>query len=152
MTSLDDLEIDTEHLHGDELPWVANAAGGSSRILLARERDSLVVMHWRAAPGTASGVHRHLGSVLVFTLAGTWSHRADVMEYRPGTYVSEPVGALHRFFAGPDEVEAIGYSFGDTEAVNAEGEVVGVATLETKVAEYYKACEEQGFGRPNILH
>jgi quercetin dioxygenase-like cupin family protein len=150
MSILDDVEIDTEHLHGDELPWVSNG-NVAYRLLLARESDNLVVTHWRAAPHTKSGFHRHLGSVLVFTLAGTWSHRPDVMDYRPGSYVAEPVGALHRFFAGPSPVEAIGYSFGDTEAVNAQGEVVGVQTLRTKVDDYYKQCEAQGFGRPAIL-
>ena len=142
--------IETAHLHGDELPWVD---GGNTkfRLLLARPEDNLIVTHWRSKPNVASGVHRHLGSVLVFTLEGTWSHRPDVMDYRPGSYVSEPVGAVHQFFAGPDPVEAIGYSFGDNEQVNAEGEVTGIETFKDKLALYFKLCEAQGFGRPNIL-
>lgn len=150
MALVDDLKIDTMHLHTDELPWVSDG-NIAHRILLARESDELVVMHWRAAPHTSSGTHRHMGAVLVYTVAGTWSHRPDVMEYRQGTYVAEPVGAVHQFFAGPDPVEAIGYSFGKTEAVGPDGSVTGVQTVQTKVDHYLRLCKQQGFGEPKFL-
>jgi quercetin dioxygenase-like cupin family protein len=150
MSTLDHLEIDTEHVHGDELPWVS-AGKVSYRLLLARESDNLVVTHWRAQPGAQSGWHKHMGSVLVYTIAGTWGHRQEVQDYRPGSYVAEPVGTVHRFFAGPDGAEAVGYSFGDTAAVNEEGEVVGVQTFQGKVDDYLAQCEAQGFGRPQML-
>lgn len=54
-------------------------------------------------------------------------------------------------FAGPNPVEAIGYSFGDTENVNADGEVTGIQTVRTKVDDYLAQCEAQGLGRPKIL-
>lgn len=150
MAILDDLKIDTMHVHTDELPWVSNG-NVAHRVLLAREESGLIVTHWRAAPGTASGLHRHLGPVFVYTVQGTWSHRPDVMEYRKGTYVCEPVGALHRFFAGPDAVEAVGYSFGETESIGPDGSVTGVQNVQTKVEAYLRACKEQGFGEPKIL-
>jgi 2,4'-dihydroxyacetophenone dioxygenase len=148
--SVGHLGIDTAHVHGDELPWVS---GGNVtfRLLLARPEENLIVTHWRSKPNVASGVHRHLGSVLVYTLAGTWSHRPDVMDYRPGSYVSEPVGAVHQFFAGPTEVEAVGYSFGDNETIGPDGEVTGRETFKDKLDLYYRLCETQGFGRPKIL-
>jgi 2,4'-dihydroxyacetophenone dioxygenase len=150
MSILDHLEIDTEHVHGDELPWVS-AGKVSFRLLLARESDNLVVTHWRAQAGAQSGFHKHMGSVLVYTLNGTWSHRPDVMDYRTGSYVAEPVGTVHRFFSGPEGAEAVGYSFGDTAAVNEKGEVTGVQTFQKKVDEYLSQCEAQGFGRPKML-
>jgi quercetin dioxygenase-like cupin family protein len=150
MTTLDELKIDTQHLHTDELPWVSDGKV-AHRILLAREDTGLVVMHWRASPGVASGLHRHLGAVLVYTISGTWSHRPDVMDYRTGSYVTEPVNALHRFYAGPDPVEALGYSWGVTESIGPDGSVTGVQTLQTKVEHYLRLCKAQGFGQPKIL-
>src|SRR4051812_41062991 len=141
------LELNTQHLHTDELPWVKEGTG-VFRLLLFRPEQNLVVTHWRLPAGTVSGVHRHAGPVTVYTMAGIWSHRPDVMEYRPGTFVSEPVGALHRFHAGPGEVEGLGYSFGDTEAFNEDGELTGTQTQQSKVDRYFELCEAQGFGRP----
>jgi quercetin dioxygenase-like cupin family protein len=151
MTILDPLkDINTLHIHSDELPWVKEG-DSTYRLLQARESDNLVVTNFRTAPGTVSPIHRHLGPVLVYTIEGTWSHRPEVMDYRPGTYVCEPVEALHRYYGGPSTVECIGFNFGDNETFNAEGEMIGRTTLKDKVARYFALCEEQGFGRPNLL-
>ena len=151
MSILDELgHVTTLHIDSTSVPWVQDG-GARYKLLQARESDNLVVTHFRTAPGTASGIHRHLAPALLYTIEGTWSHRPEIMDYSPGTYVCEPVGALHRYIGGPDWVEAIEFSFSDNENFNAEGEMISRTTLKDKVERYFMLCEEQGLPRPNIL-
>jgi quercetin dioxygenase-like cupin family protein len=144
------MALETPYLHTDELPWVSDGHV-AHRLLQVREEDHLVVTNFRTAPGVVSPLHRHLGPAFVYTISGTWGHRPDEMDYRAGTYVVEPTGAVHRYHGGPTVVECIGFSFGDTEAITEDGDVLGRATLKGKVDRYFQMCEEQGFGRPKLL-
>jgi hypothetical protein len=143
------VDVDTLFIHSDELPWVSNEHG-SYRLLQVREEDHLVVGHYRVNAGLVSALHRHLGPSLLYTFSGTWGHRPEVMDHRAGTYVYEPTGALHRYYGGT-EVELIDVSLGDTENFTDEGDVADRATVDVKVRRYFELCEEQGFGRPNLL-
>jgi quercetin dioxygenase-like cupin family protein len=144
------LALDTLHIHTDELPWVSDGSV-TYRLLQARPEDRLVVGHFRTAPGLASPLHRHLGPTMIYTISGTWGHRHDVADHRAGTYVYEPIDAVHRFY-GRSAVELIDFSFGGTEVLTDDGEVTGLGTVELKVKRYFELCEEQGVGRPALLN
>jgi hypothetical protein len=138
------------HIHPDDLPWATDGPS-SMRILQYRPADHLLVANMRSPAGAMSRLHRHLAPAITYTVSGTWSHRPDEMDYRPGTYEYEPMGAVHRWYNGPAVVERITISFGGTEGIDDNGESTGAGTLEGIVERYMTLCEAQGLSRPKIL-
>jgi hypothetical protein len=142
--------VNSSHVGPGDLPWAGDGKA-EMRVLQFREDEGLLVAHLRSAAGVVSPLHRHLAPALTYTLAGTWSHRPDVMDYGPGTYEYEPTGSVHRYYGGPATVERITISFGGTERIDDEGQVAGQSTLESIVDHYYRLCESQRLPRPAIL-
>jgi 2,4'-dihydroxyacetophenone dioxygenase len=144
--------LSTLHVHSDEIPWIGDPTQFQVRILHARPEEDLLVEHFRSAPGMSSPPHKHNGRASLFTLTGTWGHRASVQDYRVGTYVYEPVGVLHRFHAGPTSVEAVAISSGNLDFYDEEGrEILDSQSIAARVERYYHACEEAGLPRPSLL-
>jgi hypothetical protein len=144
--------ITTEHLHSDNLPWVpAGTDGMDMRLLQYRLEDDFAALQLRAQPHVVSVLHRHLGPVYALTTSGRWGHD-ETYEYRPGTYVYEPVGVVHRFYSGRESVEACFIGFGGLEYFEpGESEPTGMLTTREQIDAYFTGCEAAGLPRPNVL-
>jgi 2,4'-dihydroxyacetophenone dioxygenase len=144
--------LKTLHIHADDLPFVEFESGIKTRLLHARPQEGLVVTQIQASPGIVGRLHRHLEPVFGFTTRGTWGHDTDY-KYRPGTYVYETPGVVHRFLAGPHEpAEAIFVSHGNLEWFDPETlEVVGVATPQVMLDAYVTKCAQLGHAAPSLL-
>jgi len=139
----------TLHISDTDVPWIESAPGFEFRILQARLDDPLVVNELRAQPGVESPLHRHDTPVLAWTIEGAWGHDRRYL-YRPGTYVYETPGVVHRFLNGPEVTVALFIQTGDL--VNLEDGDTGVLkTLAQRVSWYFEACETAGLPRPNVL-
>ena len=144
-------ELVTLHLHSDSIPWVDFGGGTSVRILHARPSENFIVTQINADPGSESQLHRHLGPVFGWTVEGRWGHDRTY-EYRPGTYIFETPGVLHKFLGGDQPINAVFMSFGILEFVDEDTqEVIQSLGPEAVVQHYMQKCEELGLGRPNIL-
>jgi 2,4'-dihydroxyacetophenone dioxygenase len=144
-------DLTTFHMHSDDIPWIEFLDGVSVRILHARLEDGVVVTQIRARPGAESGLHRHLGPVFGWTNSGQWGHNRDY-EYRPGTYIFEPPGVIHKFLAGSEPVDAVYISHGTLEQIDPQTlEVTQTITPEAYVANYLAACDKAGIARPDIF-
>ncbi len=141
--------IPTLHLHTDELPWVTDGTL-TYRLFQVRLEDEMVVGQFRVPAGTVSPLHRHIGPSILFTVSGNWGHRSDVMDHRAGTYVYEPIGAVHRYYGGTD-AELVDMSIGGTEILSEDGDVIGLGRAQSKLERYLQLCEEQGQERVNLL-
>jgi 2,4'-dihydroxyacetophenone dioxygenase len=142
----------TGHVHPNDTPWVATSVPGMElRLLQYREDADMMATELRALPFCVSGKHQHLDPAYAITLEGCWGHDHSY-EYRPGTYVFEPIGVVHQFFAGPEPVRAIFIAHGKAQFIDEEtGEVAGTLTVADQVAHYFQQCEAAGLPRPNIL-
>jgi len=144
-------EFETLHLHSDTIPWVDFGGGTSVRILHARPSENFVVTQILAQPGSESQLHRHLGPVFGWTVEGHWGHDRNY-EYRPGTYIFETPGVLHKFLGGDEVINAVFTSFGVMEYVDeASLEVTAQLDPAAVVQHYMQKCEEMNLARPNIL-
>lgn len=151
MTSMKDTVARTLHLATDELPWVPAGPDFEMRVVHARLDEGWVVSQIRAQPNVAHGWHRHDAPVFGYTTAGAWGHD-ETYEYRPGTYIFETPGVVHRFFNGPEVTEAIFLSYADAEFIDLEtNEVTGRVTRADMVERYLQGCEQLGVRRPNFL-
>src|SRR5207244_3274258 len=97
-------------------------------------------------------LHRHLGPVHGFTSEGRWGHDTS-FDYRPGSYIYEVPGIIHRFMSGPDgSVQAFFVEYGGIEAIDGGAfEPLVMLGVEERVTLYFNACEAAGLLRPNIL-
>jgi 2,4'-dihydroxyacetophenone dioxygenase len=131
----------TLHIDAASQPYVEMEPGLEYRLLHVRASDQLVVTQIRAQPFAVSKLHRHLAPVFGLTQSGVWGHD-DQYLYRPGTYVYETPGVLHRFMNGPQVTEATFISLGDMEYVDAASmSVTGVASPDALVAAFAAALD-----------
>src|SRR5262249_37169290 len=143
--------LKTLHIHSDELPFIESEPGLETRILQARPEEGLGVAQLRAQPGAASRLHRHLSPAFGWTLLGAWGHDQPY-SYRPGSYIYETTGVVHRLLNGPAVTEAVFISTGITEWIDPETqEVTGVLSPAGMREGYLAACEAQGLP-VKILH
>jgi 2,4'-dihydroxyacetophenone dioxygenase len=143
----------TLHINNEDVPFVDQGGSGIEiRLLQASADDGVVSAEYRFAPGIVGPLHRHLGPVYGFTSEGRWGHDTN-FDYRPGSYVREVPGIIHRFMSGPDEsVQAFFVEYGGIEAIDeASFEPLTMLGVEERVTLYFKACEAAGVPRPNIL-
>ena len=144
-------DLDTLHLHSDTVPFVDFGKGTKVRILHARPSENFIVTQINADPGCSSELHRHLGPVFGWTVEGTWGHD-HTYEYRPGTYIFETPGVIHKFHAGPDPVNAVFVSYGVLEYIHEETlEVIASISSAEVLENYMQMCEKSGLPRPNVL-
>lgn len=144
-------DLSTLHIDSTDIPWVSFFEGLQVRILHARPEEDFVVTQIKASPGTESGLHRHLGPVFGWTVSGHWGHDRNY-EYRPGTYIYETPGVIHKFLAGDEPVDAVFISHGILEQIDPETmEVVQTISPQEYVDHYLAACEKAGLGKPAFL-
>lgn len=143
--------LTTLHIHSEDVPWVGFTGNTKVRILHARPSEELIVTQIQAPPLEQSELHRHLGPVFGWTVSGRWGHDKSC-EYRPGTYIFETPGVIHRFHSGNEPVDAIYVSYGKMERLDDEThEVYQTLTPELIFHGYMQACESAGLPRPNVL-
>jgi 2,4'-dihydroxyacetophenone dioxygenase len=142
--------LGTLHVHEEEVPFISTSGDVETRLIHAR-RGEFVVSELRARPGAILALHRHATPVFSFTSEGRWGHDTT-FEYRPGTYVFETPGVVHRFMNGPATSRAFFISTGDLEWIDEEsGDVLGAISVDRRIDQYLQSCEEAGLPRPNIL-
>jgi quercetin dioxygenase-like cupin family protein len=143
----------TLHVHNEDVPFVDQGGSGiEMRLLQASADDNVVSAEYRFAPGIIGPLHRHLGPVHGFTSEGRWGHDIN-FDYRPGSYIYEVPGIIHRFMSGPDgSVQAFFVEYGGIEAIDGESfEPLAMLGAQERVTLYFNACEAAGLPRPNIL-
>jgi 2,4'-dihydroxyacetophenone dioxygenase len=144
-------DFSTLHIHSDEIPWIEFVTGVQVRILHARPSEDFIVTQIKADPGAESGLHRHLGPVFGWTVSGHWGHDRN-FEYRPGTYIFETPGVIHKFIAGSEPVDAVYISHGALEHIDPQTLEATQSISPTDYLEHYLAsCEKAGYARPNFL-
>jgi 2,4'-dihydroxyacetophenone dioxygenase len=145
--------VKTLHIDAEEIPWVTYERAGivsSRRLLQVRPEEDLLVTQMSCGPSAVGALHRHHGPVYAFTQAGSWGHDRQFL-YRPGVYVYETPGVVHRFLSGPEGATATFIYHGDVDFIGDGGEVVDSYTPANMLARYLEECEAQGLPRPNLL-
>jgi 2,4'-dihydroxyacetophenone dioxygenase len=134
------LPFDTE-----SIPWIPLGPGESFKPLRFLSGDRGRVLLLRLEPGTLVPLHRHLGEVHGFNLAG---HRKLIQTDEivgPGGYVYEPPGNVDSWMAVGDVPVIVHITaFGPMEYLGEDGAVLrrdSPASLRTRYEEY---CKEKG--------
>jgi hypothetical protein len=159
MANLPSFIVSTLHAEFEDFPWVASKVADDDtphvdlRVIQVREESDLVVVQLRAQPGWKSELHKHYGMTFGITHRGAWSHDPNSFSYRASSFVSEPVGELHRFRNGPEVTEVTYIIFGHQDLYDEAGQAVtGRVDPPALLEGYYTGCEEQNLARPNVLN
>lgn len=149
-----DLDYATLHVSSSDVPFASVLgidAPMSTRVLHARPSEGFIVTQMRARPFGKSALHVHHAPAFGWTNSGMWGHD-EHFGYVAGTYIFEAPGVPHRFFAGPEPVDAFFVTYGDVHVLDPEtNEVTDVLSPSTLLERYLEACEECGVIRPNVL-
>lgn len=147
------LEAVARHVGSEDVPWVPNPLyrGAELRVLQADMGVGVYVLAGRLPGDLEIGVHRHTGAVHMFTLSGAWKYLEHEFVNRAGSYLYEPPDSVHTFCVLPgDEItETLSVIYGETQYLDADGNVIQVGNAETNLRTYYEACEQAGIQRPS---
>jgi 2,4'-dihydroxyacetophenone dioxygenase len=139
-------------LHSDETPWVPQADGVWFRPL----RISPALGTWTnllrvTRKGTVS-LHRHLGPVEAWVLAGEWRYLEHDWTASTGDYVYEPAGDVHTLTVTSDaEMITLFNIHGPYEFIGPDGAVESVESAEVKLKRYVDYCEAHGISVAPIV-
>jgi hypothetical protein len=140
-------------LHPDEIPWVPQADGVWFRPLRISPSMGTWTNLLRVTRRGTISLHRHLGPVEAWVLAGQWRYLEHEWTANAGDYVYEPAGDVHTLTALGDGEEMITLFNigGPLEYIGEDGEIVSVETADTKLKRYVDYCEAHGLAVAPII-
>ena len=107
-----------------------------------------------AAPGgTGLGVHKHYGSVILYTIKGGWRYLEHDWVARAGDFVYEPAGSSHTFQVEPGETtEAFIIVEGALQFLDDQGNSLAIEDWHSMYGRYLAYCEEEGIDALDVMH
>jgi hypothetical protein len=106
-----------------------------------------------APGGTGLGVHKHYGSVILYTIKGAWRYLEHDWIARAGDFVYEPAGSSHTFQVEPGEpTEAFIIVEGALEFIDEDGNTIAIEDWRTVYQRYLDYCEEEGLDPIDVTH
>jgi quercetin dioxygenase-like cupin family protein len=137
------LEITSQPLNPEEIPWIPLGPGESFKPLRFLSDDRGRALLLRLDPGIVVPMHRHLGEVHGFNLAG----RRKLLEtgeiVGPGGYVFEPSGNVDSWMAVGDEPVVVHIiAYGAMEYLGDKGEVLKRDTPSSLREVYFRYCSD----------
>jgi len=138
-----------------ELPFVELGDGSTLQLLQVDLDQGLWVVRTRFAPGMTVQTHKHTGSVLAFTMSGSWKY----LEYpndvnRAGSYLFEPAGSVHTLHVPEDNDEITDVFFaihGANLNLDPDGNVEMVIDAGGMRDFYFAMCEAAGHPNPPVI-
>jgi len=89
--------------------------------------------------------HHHAGTVMVYTISGSWRYLEHDWVAKPGSFVYETAGTQHTpVGVGDDEVCTLNIVVGDWNLIGPEGQVLAIENWKTMMQRYLSYCEANG--------
>jgi quercetin dioxygenase-like cupin family protein len=137
--------IDTVHISGKSTPWLPFAPINDKIHLKYFKINPVtgeVVLLMKAAKGEGAHIHRHTGTVMVYTLSGRWKYDQHDWVAEAGDFVFEPSESSHSFtnLSDDDNGTALVVSTGELHFLDEDGKVTHVETWRTALNRYREYC------------
>jgi len=139
------------HIGDDEIPFVDIGGGNMLRVLQVKEKESLWIVEDIFQAGFEVIPHRHTGPVWGYTTSGAWKYKEYEYVNRAGSFLYEPANSVHTLQCIEDDTRVWFHMYGMNLNLDEEGNVVSVTDGAGTLAHYLHLCEEQGYGRPNVI-
>jgi quercetin dioxygenase-like cupin family protein len=129
----------------EDIPWIPLGPGESFKPLrfLPNARGRVLLL--RLEPGTLVPLHRHLGEVHAYNVAGSRKLLETGEIVGPGGYVYEPAGNVDSWMAVGDEPVVVHITaYGPMEYLGEDGAVLRRDSPSSLRAAYHRYCAEHG--------
>ena len=94
---------------------------------------------------------KHTGPVYAYTTSGAWKYKEYDYVNRAGSFLYEPAGSVHTLQCIEDNTQVWFQIYGANLNLDDDGNVTTVVDAGT-IAEFYVAmCEQEGYGRPDVI-
>jgi quercetin dioxygenase-like cupin family protein len=143
MTALETMHLDTAEL--PEVPFTPYSEEVTIKLLRIDRASGQICVILKAPAGAAIGVHKHYGSVTLYTIKGAWRYLEHDWVAREGDFVFETAGSWHSFVTEPgEEVAVFAIVEGALEFLDEEGNRIGIEDWQSMNQRYLDYCDEQG--------
>ncbi len=142
-------QVATACIDDAAIPWVPMSAKTPDVLLkyfkLDPTRGEIIVL-LKAPSRRQLPKHHHTGTVIVYTLKGSWRYIEHDWIAGPGSVVFETAGTSHTPQALPDDDEVITLNIvqGDLIYLDDKDQVVSIENWKSAMQRYLAYCEEAG--------
>jgi 2,4'-dihydroxyacetophenone dioxygenase len=153
MRQISDTAVSDALVSAKSLPWVEQAPGVFFKPLRLSPKAGTWANILRVETAGQVSRHRHLGAVQAWVLAGSWRYLEHDWVAHPGDFVFEGAGDVHTLVVEAGEpMETLFVIDAPYEYLDAEGNVTGVESAESKLALYRRHCEANGLEIADIVY
>ena len=140
--------IDTALIDVEALPWMPFAPY-SDEIMIKVIKVDPIRGEWtsllKTPPYTELPMHHHSGTVMVWTVTGSWRYKEHDWVASAGSFVFETAASRHTpITVGDEEVITLNIVQGDWNVLSPEGAVLAIENWKSMVDRYVNYCKNHG--------
>ena len=140
--------IDTALIDVEALPWMPFAPY-SDEIMIKVIKVDPIRGEWtsllKTPPYTELPMHHHSGTVMVWTVTGSWRYKEHDWVASAGSFVFETAASRHTpITVGDEEVITLNIVQGDWNVLSPEGAVLAIENWKSMVNRYVNYCKNHG--------
>lgn len=141
-------QIDTVVIDAESLPWMPFAPFSDEILIKYIKADPIrgeVINMLKAPPGSELPMHHHSGTVIVYTIQGSWKYKEHDWVAGPGSIVYETAASRHT----PEVVNTSGdlivlnIILGDLVFLGENDQVLAIENWKTSVGRYEAFCKRE---------
>ena len=140
-------QIDTAVIDDQSVPWIPFTPYTDQVFLKPFKLDPVrgeMIVLLKAPAGFELPKHHHSGTVIVYTLEGSWKYKEHDWVARPGSVVFETAGTSHtpQAVAGQGNVATFNVVVGDLIFMDQNDNVLAIENWKSMMQRYLGHCEE----------
>ena len=141
--------IDTGCLNDDDTPWIPFTPYDDTILLKYFKIDPVqgeFVSVLKAPAGTDMARHHHTGTVIVYTIQGSWKYKEHDWTAHAGSVVYETASSRHTPQALPGDEDIITFNIvrGELVYLDENDNVLATETWRTSMERYLNFCKANG--------
>jgi hypothetical protein len=140
--------IDTALIDVESMPWVPFTPYSEDFHLKIVKVDPVRgewIVLLKVPPNSQLRMRHHSGTVMVYTLTGSWRYLEHDWIGTPGSFVFETAGSRHTpATVGDDEVITLNIIQGDWNLLSPEGAVLAIENWRSMMDRYLGYCKARG--------
>ncbi|MFJ8261109.1 2,4'-dihydroxyacetophenone dioxygenase family protein [Rummeliibacillus sp. NPDC094406] len=146
MSNVKAVEVyDAGNICPDDLPWVPYFGVAHFKLLKVNTVTGQTITLLKVPAGTQLPTHFHPGTVIVYTISGSWRYIENDWVSNAGDVVYEPAGSQHTPESlGDEEVITLNIVEATLDYVNENGEIIARDNWQSLLQKYHDHCAAEG--------
>jgi len=142
-------KVGTAVIHDESLPWVPFTPYADNVFLKCFKLDPVrgeIIVMMKAPAGLQLPRHQHTGTVIVYTVEGSWKYKEHDWVATPGSVVFETAASVHtpQSVQADGEIVVLNVLVGDLIFLDDDDKVVAIENWRTMMQRYLDYCAANG--------